>query len=74
MLRFWLNRDLPEGLHTFNVYKGVEIVEVSYEENGERRIEPGPSPNDIEAMQRYIQVQFPSGWRIMNGEIQEFEN
>ena len=72
MLGFWLNRDLLKGLHAYNVYTGIEIVEVSYEEeSGERLIEPGPSLSDVEAMMHYVREQFPDGWRITeDGEIQ----
>ena len=69
MLKFWLNRDLRQGLHGYDADRGVEIVEVTREANGERWFEPGPSLADIEAMQRYIQGHFPDGWHIVDGRI-----
>lgn len=36
---------------------------------GESWIEEGPSLDDIEAMMRYIQEQFPRGWRIHRGAV-----
>ncbi len=32
-------------------------------------VEPGPSLADIEAILRYVQLQFPNGWRITDGRV-----
>lgn len=66
MLKFWLKRDLKGGLYNIS---DVEIVEAHYFDGDFDGMEPSVSLADIEAMQRYIQGQFPLGWRIVNGRV-----
>ena len=63
----WINKE-PIDITKFEIvlgyYTGIEAF--GHKELGG---EPGPTLLDIEAMQKYIQKQFPEGWMIKDGEI-----
>lgn len=56
-----------KGVH----YDDAEIVSVTEASShlDESWAEPGPSLKDIEAVFRFVQRQFPDGWRIEDGEV-----